>query len=237
MKFRQMKFEEDYQVWDACAKSPNHRWTFNKMEVALRQGLHAGPAGSCPQREGKYVMRPIYNLYGMGVGAEVFEYTHDMHEELINLGVVPPGYFWCEWIDGEHLTIDYRMREGGKWECSSVWKGSHYSDDNLTRFKQWERLNNSVAPEVHNLPVSITAADFGINVEMRGEYAIEVHLRLGNDPFDHLPVGTVIVPIWDDMEPISQAEFLSNLHDDITQYAASGRLSDVRRGFSVILPE
>ena len=32
--------DEDYQAWDAY---PQHRWVFNKLEVALKLGYKAGP--------------------------------------------------------------------------------------------------------------------------------------------------------------------------------------------------
>ena len=33
--------DEDFQAWDAY---PQHRWVFNKLEVALKLGYRAGPA-------------------------------------------------------------------------------------------------------------------------------------------------------------------------------------------------
>ena len=56
--------DSDQDAWEAY---PQHRWVFNKLEVALRQGFHAGPACSRVTFEGKkkVVIRPIYNLFGM----------------------------------------------------------------------------------------------------------------------------------------------------------------------------
>jgi len=67
---------------------------------------------------------------------------------------------------------------------------------------------------------------------MRGDYIVEVHLRLGNDPFDDLNIGDKIVPVWHDQE-IPEGEWRGNLHDDMTQYAASGHLTDVRKGYII----
>jgi hypothetical protein len=107
--------EEDFQAWELY-KNTEHRWVFNKLEIALRQGLGAGPASTAPDRNGIYIYRPIYNLYGMGIGAKKFEYDKEtMYDSLINNDVVPPGYFWCEWLEGEHLSIDYHQDEKGFW--------------------------------------------------------------------------------------------------------------------------
>jgi hypothetical protein len=79
--------EEDFQAWNLY-RDTEHRWVFNKLEVALRQGLHAGPAATAPDRNGTYIYRPIYNLYGMGIGAKKFKYDKDsMYDSLIKLSI------------------------------------------------------------------------------------------------------------------------------------------------------
>ena len=30
-----------------------------------------------------------------------------------------PGYFWCEWLEGEHYSIDYRR--GKNWKGGEDW--------------------------------------------------------------------------------------------------------------------
>ena len=61
------RIDEDEQAWVAF---PQHRWVFNKLEVALKLGYEAGPACVPVQHTGTYIVRPIYNLYGMSVGAK-----------------------------------------------------------------------------------------------------------------------------------------------------------------------
>jgi hypothetical protein len=39
----------DSQSWNMY-KNTEHRWTFNKLELALLQGLHAGPAAVPPEK-------------------------------------------------------------------------------------------------------------------------------------------------------------------------------------------
>ena len=90
--------EEDYQAWEAY---PQYRWIYNKLELALELGYEAGPACVPVKKTGDYIVRPVYNLYGMGIGAvkKHFDRYKDA-EDLINHEHIPPGYFWCEWFDG-----------------------------------------------------------------------------------------------------------------------------------------
>ena len=245
---KKLKYDEDHETWEAFKHLENFRWLFNKLEVALRQGLHAGPAGTAPLHKGEYISRPIYNTYGMGIGAKKFSYDPKKdHEDFINHAVVPPGHFWCEWLSGPHLSIDYQTKEHNSWEVRSVWYGQHFDETNLVRFESWERLDNSSAPHPYLIPLRVpwwgtTATSEirelvdGFNVEMRNEKVIEIHLRFGNDPFDDLPVGTRIYPVWNDEEIPNGVEFRPNLHDDMERYSAHGNLEDTRRGFIVTRP-
>jgi len=229
--------EEDFQAWDAYKDIDEYRWLFNKLEIAIRQELHAGPAATAPEKSGWYIHRPIYNLYGMGIGATKFYYDADtMHNEMINHKIVPPGHFWCEWVDGLHRSIDYQQWDGLDWRVRSVLIGEHYSDENLTRFKQWKKVSHDFAPFFADTGL-LDVIGFDqrvphVNIEMRGEYIVEVHLRLGNDPFDDLDVGDTIIPVWQDQE-IPEGEWRGNLHEDMTQYAADGHLQDVRKGYII----
>lgn len=199
----------------------------------------AGPAATAPPTPGMYISRPTYNLYGMGIGAKKFKYDESMYSQLINNDIVPPGHFWCEWVDGRHLSIDYEKTAKG-WTTRSVWQGEHYSDDNLTKFKQWTRLPNSEAIDLRTLTIGLRP-EFGfvnrfkmdkINIEMKGDYVIEIHFRLGNDPFDDLPVHSRLIPVWDD-EDAPKGKWRGNLHQDIEKYNASGHLSNTRKGYVI----
>ena len=230
--------EEDFQAWEFYKKK-GYRWAFNKMEVAMRQGLNAGPAGTAPEYSGTYISRPIYNLYGMGIGAKKFEYNaKTMYTSMINNDIVPPGHFWCQWLPGEHLSIDYE-RDGARWKVRSVWSGEHYSDENLVKFQSWERLDNDYVESPYEMAERLPEFAFiqhgqiqKINFEMRGDYIIDFHFRWGNDPFDDLPVGTLITPVWND-EEAPEGEWRSNLHEDLTLYSAAGNLEDIRRGYVI----
>lgn len=242
--------EEDFETWNRYSQYPELRWVFNKMEVAIRQGLHCGPVGTAPSKEGYYISRPIYNVFGMGISAEKFYYKESMEDQMVNHDHLKPGHFWCEWIDGPQYSADYRLFNNGEWHCVSYTTGKHYSDDNLIKFQKWIKLDPSDAPPLQSLPVypdhpEITA----VNIETRQDKVLEIHLRLGNHVFDHLPVGTEIIPVWEDMwDEIWQetckkfnlppnSEYMSTLEGNIYDYNASGNISDIRHGYFFIKPE
>ena len=45
--------DEDYHAW---VEYPEHRWVFNKLEMALRFGYDAGPACVPITKSGKYII-------------------------------------------------------------------------------------------------------------------------------------------------------------------------------------
>ena len=237
MDLSNIKAQEDFQTWDLYQNKYRH--LFNKLEIALYQGLHAGPAGVPPQKDGDYIYRPVYNLYGMGIGATKFTYDSSMADDIISNAIIPPGYFWCEWVEGDQLSIDFhRNPKTGIFYTRSVWQGIHYGDDNLTKFKQWTRLPSSTRSYHINLRLPWNDPDVtAINLEMRGQYVIEAHLRLGGDPFDDLPVGTVVTPVWDDMEIPKDAEFRTNPDEEGTEdFSANGNLLNIRKGYIINRP-
>ena len=238
---KQLGLEEDFQAWNKYKNVEEYRWLFNKMEIALRQELHAGPAAVPPEHPGIYIHRPYYNLYGMGIGATKFVYDPENdYEAFLNNAIVPPGHFWCEWIEGEHLSIDYQQWSDEEWRVRSVLLGNHLNDDNLTRFDGWEKMPHDWALPFENTGLlDIVGFDPYVpycNIEMRGDYIIEVHLRLGNDPFDDLPVGAKIIPVWDN-DKVPEGEWRGNLHNDMELYSASGHLTNTRKGYVVQYPE
>jgi hypothetical protein len=231
---------EDYQAWEQYSHT-QWRWSFNKLEVALRQGLNAGPAGVPPSHEGLFISRPIYNLYGMGIGATQFTYETSMYEEMVAHNFVPPGYFWCEWLSGDHLSIDYQRYDNGTWEISSVWQGRHYSDTNLTKFKSWTRLSNRGAPSPYELPLELewlaeSEVNF-FNVELKGEHIVEIHLRPGDLMFKDLPVGTALYPVWETESEFPMGELIPDTDPKMSEHRANGYLNEIRDGFIVVRNE
>ena len=228
-----MGIDEDHQAWEAY---PQHRWVFNKLDLALRMGYAAGPAGVPIPRDGKYIIKPIYNLYGMGLGAEVVEWTLADNKKIEDCEIISPGYMWCEYLEGPHYSVDYMrmaadpsLKDLVGWSPFCAMKGTN-SESDLVKFTEWQ----CVEPPDLQLPSSIDnlhGVEY-INLEMKGTQIFEVHLRSGNDHMWPYPIGTKLIPVWDEKEAldIPDEEFLGNI--TLPKIEAGGL---TRYGFRVIL--
>ena len=172
--------DDDAEAW---ARFPDHHLWFNKLWLAEMLGYTCGPAGTSVPVSGQYIVRPTYNLSGMGVGARKCLLEVDDYRS------VPPGFFWCEWFDGDHISSTF-VRVGDGWEVRSSWRGVR-SGASLSRFAYWERCRES--PDLHPFIASLTDVPV-INVEFIGGRPIEVHLRDSPDPQG----WGRIVPVWAD---------------------------------------
>lgn len=180
---------------DAWERWPHHRGWFNRLDLAMRLGHNAGPCGTAPAISGDFVVRPIYNLSGMGVGARIVRATAGDHS------LAPPGYFWCErFMAGHQLSIDYVWTvsdRGAGWEVETVWQGIVDPYD-LTQFREWRWLAKSAVKGVHLPGWFNELQDVSrINVEAIAGKIIEVHLRSTQDPQD----GDLLIPVYADRYP------------------------------------
>ncbi len=212
----------------AYLKYPQHRKWFNKLYIAQLFGYDCGPCGTAPTKDGTYVVRPIYNLSGMGVGATVKDIKAG------NSKAVPAGYFWCEYLSGDHYSANYiwkydRDMITGKWRQPwkgvSCWKGTNMPI-NLTKFVEWKR--SEYIPSVPDELASLRDVDV-INVEFKGDQIIEVHLRSSPDPdYDH------IIPVWSSDLGIKKQHMAVHGFEFVESYEdADGQLEDPRIGFLV----
>ena len=202
---------------EAWLKYPQHHNWFNKLWLAERLGYTCGPASVSVPEEKEYLVRPIYNLSGMGLGARkvTLQPTQDL---------TIPGYFWCEYFEGTHLSIDYEWYYDKPpfWRPIRCQQGISSSPQ---RFEKWVRCETSF-----ELPHFFQElSDVGIiNIEMVGGNIIEVHLRPSPDPdYDE------IVPVFaDDFTILSDPRYSDytwiESFDD-----ADGELSPPRQGFLV----
>ena len=208
---------------EAYLKYPKHKKWFNKLRVAEMLGYDCGPSGVSPTKKGKYIVRPIMNISGMGVGARV------QHMEKDEYNTVEAGYFWCEYFEGVHYTANYRFVSGLRpfWEPKNCWRG--YNDEKeLFRFHRWERVDIIDAPRVPREFNELSDVHC-INVEFKGDKPIEVHLRVSQDPdYD------IMIPVW------KSWPFGVRQHKEFEGYTyiesyddADGQLEDPRLGFLV----
>ena len=91
---RGKRFIEDYRLYDLeerelYRKLPHlHKW-WNKLYLAETMGYQCGPGATEIPETKEYVIRPIYNLGGMGICTTIKVL------EKGDISSVPPGYFWC----------------------------------------------------------------------------------------------------------------------------------------------
>lgn len=161
---------------------PQHRKWFNKLYVAETFGYLCGPAGIPVPKDGVYVVRPTYNLRGLGVCAS------KKHITTTDNSIVPPGYFWVEVFEGHHYSIDY-VKVDGKFKQLNCFEGDN-DPVHLYKFYSWKRSNYQFA-----LPKQLEELDVDmLNLEVIGNKIVEIHLRLG---MDHLMQYEEIIPVWD----------------------------------------
>jgi hypothetical protein len=164
---------EDPEVlaWNSCHS--DDLWIFDKLLLSKKLNYLCGPGCVSVPAANFYVVRPVINLYGMGVGAEVKWLTPG------DSAAVPPGYFWCEEFKGRHLSIDYD-RNGVQLNCV---EGFRHADAPLYKFSEWKVVNRVVAfPEVLK---TLTGTYEFYNIEIIGDKIIEVHLRRNFDPIQN----------------------------------------------------
>ena len=161
------------------------------MYLAETMGYSCGPAGMEIPKTQEYVIRPIYNLAGMGVCTTV------QVLEKGDISSVPPGYFWCEYFEGDHYSATYYRADRGfytEWQLLHNWQGWN-DKENPVRFTRW--LRQDTAPE---LPPQLEKIDVPIlNVEYIDSKPIEIHFRpSGNPDGTYTEQWQEYIPIWDD---------------------------------------
>ncbi len=180
----------DHDAWHVY---PQHRLFFNKLWVNQQVGNICGPAGIYVPAEGYYCVRPTYNLMGMGRGASK-QYLK-MYDET----TVPPGYFWCQWLEGDHVSVDY-YRVEHQWVQSHTFQGFRDVDGPFYRFHRWERIDKQF-----KIPHILERTSWDLkhaNVEFIGNKPIEIHLRTNPDPVDY----DVYIPVWHSDGPVDTVE-------------------------------
>jgi hypothetical protein len=93
---------DDVRAWPLY---PDHRWVYDKMAVALSQGLDAAPHGVMPSRYPVF-SKPMINLRGMGAGSRVIANEAEYQAAMAG------GHFWCTLLTGPHVSSDAAVVDG-----------------------------------------------------------------------------------------------------------------------------
>jgi hypothetical protein len=158
-------------------------WIYNKLFLSRVLEYTCGPVGTTVPKPDFYIVRPSFNLLGMGRFSRkewIENHTDHFH----------PAEFWCEIFTGEHLSVDFKNQES-----ELVVLGTKNEEDPYYKWKKWEKIDKKVEfPEIlRNL-----MGDYEyINCEFIGNKLIEVHFRQNPD-FRYN--NTVAIPIWNEKD-------------------------------------
>jgi hypothetical protein len=86
---------------------PKHRWIYDKVAVALSQGLDAAPHGVPPPGFPVF-SKPIINLRGMGAGSRVIRSMEEYGR------VLTPGHMWMTMLEGRHISSPRHRSAGAR---------------------------------------------------------------------------------------------------------------------------
>jgi hypothetical protein len=161
---------EDSDAWEWY---PAHRWVYDKLRVALSQGLEAGPHGTQPPRFPVF-SKPIVNLKGMGVGSRVLTSQADYEAH------AAPGHFWMTLLQGRHVSSDLAVVDGEpRW-----WRHVTGQPAGEGTFDYWT-IQAGPEPDIEAhcgawVRKHLVAYTGMLNIETIGGTIIEAHLRFAD---------------------------------------------------------
>jgi hypothetical protein len=199
---------DDPEAWQW---NPKYRWTFDRLQVALSQGLPAGPHGVMPPSFPVF-SKPITNLRGMGVGSRVIASAEEYER------YHTPGHMWMPVLAGPHVSTDMAVVMGEpRWLRHAT--GKPTSDGMFDYWTVHADHMPELAASLGDWVCRHLAGYTGLlNFETIGGVIIEVHLRFTDQ--------------WPDLYGDGWVEALVGLYRD-----GAWRFADAERrdGFSLAL--
>src|ERR1044071_5786871 len=169
---------------DSWTWYPRWRWVYDKVAVALSQGLEAAPHGVEPKGFPVF-SKPITNLKGMGVGSRVLRTAADY------VAHYAPGHMWMTLLDGRHVSSDVAVLDGK----SVWWRHATGEPGEEGTFDYWT-LHAEADAEIEThaaawIEQHLACYSGMINLETIGGRIIEVHLRFADQWPDLYGAGWV----------------------------------------------
>ena len=156
-------------------------WIYDKLILSKKMGYVCGPTGVDVPEDGFYIVRPVTNIVGLGIGAYEQCLTVEGWTEHLQ-----PGTFWSEIFEGDHLSIDYEWGQ----PILNI-QGFRYPES-FVRWKKWIKVEQTV--ELPDILKPIANKYQFMNCEYIGGKLIEVHLRKNPDfDFDNVE----FIPVWE----------------------------------------
>ncbi len=180
----------------AWATYKPYRHLYNKMFIAQYQHLYHAPMPIEPlPQHYPIVIKPIINLYSMGLNSHTVNNRKQFHQLWEHTG------FWTEYLTGTHYCFDLIIYHGViQWHTCFI---GHYLYLNHTKvhgtFDYWESKHHQTLPPIVRQLVSTELIDYTgcLNVECIGDHIIECHLRMGDiDHFTHPHILKGIIQIY-----------------------------------------
>ena len=169
---------------DAWLWYPAYRWVYDKLAVALSQGLDAAPHGVPPPAYPVF-SKPIVNLKGMGVASRVIR-SRAEHEQSET-----PGHMWMTLLDGRHVSTDVAIVDGEPrwWRHVTGAPGADGTFDHWTVQAAPDRaIEEYCGAWIRKHLAGYTGI---LNTETIGGRMIEVHLRMSDQWPDLYGAGWV----------------------------------------------
>lgn len=172
---------DDPEAW---SWNPAHRWVFDKLQLALAQGLDAAPHGLAPVRYPVF-SKPIFNFAGMGAGSRVLADAADYQRHCT------AGHLWMPVLEGAHVSTDAAIVDGRvAWMRHATGLATH---DGM--FDHWTVHADAMPALASKLTTWIEARLGGytgmLNLETIGGVMIDAHLRFADQWPDLYGAGWV----------------------------------------------
>jgi hypothetical protein len=196
---------------DAWLWYPDHRWVYDKIAIALSQGLDAAPHGVTPSQFPVF-SKPITNLRGMGVASRVLHSAGEYAQSLT------PGHMWMTRLEGRHVSSDIAVVTGEpRW-----WRHATGAPSRDGTFDYWtvHAASESDIEAYGGAWIRAHLAGYTgiLNIETIGGRMIEAHLRMSDQ--------------WPDLYGAGWVEAVIRLyHERVWDFADRDR----RDGYSVVL--
>jgi hypothetical protein len=158
---------------DAWTWYPEFRWVYDKLAVALSQGLQAAPHGVMPPSFPVF-SKPLMNLRGMGTGSRLIDSAAEYARALT------PGHFWCTNLTGRHVSTDVAVVDGEpQW-----WRHATGATAAGGTFDHWH-IHAEAMPEIESwcgdwIRKHLRGYTGMLNLETIGDRIIEAHLRFAD---------------------------------------------------------
>jgi hypothetical protein len=159
--------------WEAWTLLPAYRWIYDKLAVALSQGLDAAPHGVPPPSYPVF-SKPMMNLRSMGAGSLAIP------DGAAYRAALNPGHFWCTLLTGAHVSTDAAIVDGkAVW-----WRHATGATAPGGTFDHWH-IHAEAMPEIEDWCGAWSRKHLAgytgmVNFETIGSRIIEAHLRFAD---------------------------------------------------------